>query len=57
MISGYFIHEGVLDRLYVATKDFWRPELQQVCFMAGFSGIQSVIGIFLIARKDKLSAG
>lgn len=29
MISGFFIHEGVLDPLYRATEAFWRPELQQ----------------------------
>jgi hypothetical protein len=29
MISGAVIHEGVLDPLYRATNDFWRPELQQ----------------------------
>ena len=29
MISGQFIHEGVLDPLYRATSEFWRPELQQ----------------------------
>lgn len=29
MISGTLIHEGVLDPLYRATNDFWRPALQQ----------------------------
>jgi len=29
MVSGYFIHEGVLTSLYAATSDFWRPELRQ----------------------------
>jgi len=29
MISGHFIHEGVLDPVYKATSDFWRPELRQ----------------------------
>ena len=29
MISGYFIHEGVLEQVYKATSEFWRPELQQ----------------------------
>lgn len=29
MISGYFIHEGVMDQLYRETSDFWRPELRQ----------------------------
>jgi CubicO group peptidase (beta-lactamase class C family) len=26
---GPFIHEGVLDPLYMQTNSFWRPELQQ----------------------------
>lgn len=29
MISGQLIHEGVLDTLYAATSEFWRPELRQ----------------------------
>ena len=29
MISGPLIHEGVLDPLYKATAEFWRPELTQ----------------------------
>ena len=29
MISGMFIHEGVLEPLYKATTEFWRPELTQ----------------------------
>ena len=29
MITGGFIHEGVLDPLYMATTEFWRPELNQ----------------------------
>ena len=29
MISGMLIHEGVLDPLYRATSEFWRPALQQ----------------------------
>ncbi len=29
MISGYFIHEGVLEQMYKATSEYWRPELQQ----------------------------
>ena len=29
MITGGFIHEGVLDPLYKATTEFWRPELNQ----------------------------
>ena len=28
MITGMFIHEGVLDPLYNATSEFWRPELR-----------------------------
>jgi len=28
-ISGPLIHEGVLDPLYMATTEFWRPELNQ----------------------------
>jgi hypothetical protein len=28
-ITGGFIHEGVLDPLYTATQEFWRPELNQ----------------------------
>ena len=28
-LSGMFIHEGVLDALYSATTEFWRPELNQ----------------------------
>ena len=28
-ITGPLIHEGVLDPLYSATKEFWRPELTQ----------------------------
>ena len=27
--TGAFIHEGVLDPLYRATTEFWRPELNQ----------------------------
>ena len=27
--TGSFIHEGVLDPLYKATTEFWRPELNQ----------------------------
>ena len=30
MVTGYFIHEGVLTPYYVATPGFWRPELMQV---------------------------
>lgn len=29
MITGGLIHEGVLDPLYKATTEFWRPELNQ----------------------------
>ncbi|MCH8884888.1 MAG: 3-phosphoshikimate 1-carboxyvinyltransferase, partial [SAR324 cluster bacterium] len=29
MVSGMFIHEGVLEPLYAATTEFWRPELNQ----------------------------
>lgn len=29
MASGALIHEGILDPLYIATNDFWRPELRQ----------------------------
>lgn len=29
MLSGMFIHEGVLEPLYAATTEFWRPELNQ----------------------------
>jgi hypothetical protein len=29
MISGYFIHEGVMVPVYKATTEFWRPELNQ----------------------------
>jgi hypothetical protein len=29
MITGGLIHEGVLDPLYTATQEFWRPELNQ----------------------------
>lgn len=28
-VTGVFIHEGVLDPLYSATAEFWRPELNQ----------------------------
>ena len=28
-VTGGFIHEGVLDPLYAATTEFWRPELNQ----------------------------
>lgn len=28
-ITGPLIHEGVLDPLYMATSEFWRPELNQ----------------------------
>ena len=28
-ITGAFIHEGVLEPLYKATTEFWRPELNQ----------------------------
>jgi|GEM_PF-931731 len=28
-ITGPLIHEGVLDPYYIATAEFWRPELQQ----------------------------
>ena len=28
-VTGSFIHEGVLDPLYKATTEFWRPELNQ----------------------------
>ena len=28
LITGNLIHEGVLDPLYKATSEFWRPELQ-----------------------------
>ena len=28
-ITGPLIHEGVLDPLYMATNEFWRPELRQ----------------------------
>ncbi len=28
-LTGMFIHEGVLDPLYKATSEFWRPELNQ----------------------------
>ena len=30
MISGPFIHEGILQEAYIATAEFWRPELRQV---------------------------
>lgn len=29
ILTGMFIHEGVLDPLYAATTEFWRPELNQ----------------------------
>ena len=29
MITGAFIHEGVLEPYYMATTQFWRPELVQ----------------------------
>jgi hypothetical protein len=29
MITGAFIHEGVLEPYYMATTEFWRPELVQ----------------------------
>jgi hypothetical protein len=29
MMTGMFIHEGVLDHLYMSTQEFWRPELNQ----------------------------
>jgi len=29
MISGIVLHEGVLEPLYKATTEFWRPELTQ----------------------------
>ncbi|NIP19054.1 MAG: hypothetical protein GWM87_13550 [Xanthomonadales bacterium] len=29
MITGILIHEGVLDQLYLATTEYWRPELVQ----------------------------
>ena len=29
MVSGMVLHEGVLDPLYKATTEFWRPELNQ----------------------------
>ena len=29
MVTGPFVHEGVLKDLYIATASFWRPELQQ----------------------------
>jgi hypothetical protein len=29
LITGGFIHEGVLDPHYLATAEFWRPELRQ----------------------------
>lgn len=29
MITGGFIHEGVLEPIYKATTEFWRPELNQ----------------------------
>ena len=29
MLSGQLIHEGVLDELYRANAQFWRPELNQ----------------------------
>jgi hypothetical protein len=28
MAGGVFIHEGILEELYRATEDFWRPELR-----------------------------
>lgn len=29
MISGFVIHEGVLDSVYRAVPEFWRPELNE----------------------------
>lgn len=29
MASGMFIHEGILDPIYMAVPEFWRPELNQ----------------------------
>ena len=29
MVSGPFLHEGILKELYVANASFWRPELNQ----------------------------
>ena len=29
MLTGMYIHEGVLDEAYTATQSFWRPELNQ----------------------------
>lgn len=29
MLSGPFIHEGILTELYIQTQAFWRPELNQ----------------------------
>lgn len=29
MVTGLFIHEGVLDPIYMSASEFWRPELNQ----------------------------
>ena len=29
MVSGMVIHEGILDPIYTAHQEFWRPELNQ----------------------------
>jgi hypothetical protein len=29
LVTGTLIHEGILDSLYRATSEFWRPELNQ----------------------------
>ena len=29
MVTGMFIHEGVLDPIYASVPEFWRPELNQ----------------------------
>ncbi|MDX1460394.1 MAG: hypothetical protein R3348_05005 [Xanthomonadales bacterium] len=29
MATGFFIHEGILDEVYRANSQFWRPELNQ----------------------------
>ena len=58
-VTGSFIHEGVLDPLYKATTEFWRPELNQdppdmAALMPGWIATGLIIALFQAAFYDNI---
>ncbi|MCH9025734.1 MAG: hypothetical protein IIA05_01290 [Proteobacteria bacterium] len=67
MISGPLIHEGVLDELYKAHAQFWRPELNQEppdlaalmprWIATGLIGSFLIAGVYGVVRSSFDGAG